>query len=341
MRRIGIKDVAADAGVSATTVSHVLNEVPHAQIREETRQRVLRSAERLGYRPNRSARSLRTQRTGTIGLISDSIATTPYAGQMILGAQRAAQERGYTVVLFNTDNDPTVEESELKALLQFQVDAVLYATMYHRDVVVPSVLDGIPLVLLDAVDPASPAPSVVPDEVQGGRTATDELTGLGHRRIGFVTNVDDVPATSGRLQGYQEALAEASIAFDPTLVIADESETWGGYRAARALLSGDDRPTAVFAYNDRMAMGVYRAAAELGLRIPEDLSVVGFDDQELITRGLHPELTSVALPHFDMGFWAGEKLADLLDGSWPPDPPVEGPLLMPCPIVRRSSTAPA
>ena len=337
MARVGIRQVAAEAGVSMTTVSHVINEMPNAQIREETRQRVLDAAARLGYTPNRMARSLRTQRTTTLGLISDSIATTPYAGQMILGAQRAAQERGYMIVLFNTADDPEVEARELLALADYQVDGVIYATMYHRRVVVPPLLANKPLVLLDAEpDDDRAVPWVVPDEVEGGRTAAGELIEHGHRRIGFVTNVDDVPATSGRLQGYREALAAAGIEFDPELVVSDESESWGGYRAARSLLELDERPTALFCYNDRMAMGAYRAAAELGLRIPADLSVVGFDDQELITRGLYPELTSVALPHFDMGYWASERLIGLLDDD--ETDPCSG-LTMPCPLVRRSSIA--
>ena len=338
MNRVGIRDVAAEAGVSVTTVSHVLNETPHAQVRAETRQRVLAAAEKLGYKPNRMARSLRTNRTRTIALISDTIATTPYAGQMILGAQRAAQDRGFTVVLFNTEDDPEVEKRELTAALDYQVDGVIYATMYHRVVSVPELLDGTPVVLLDAESQDSDAPSVVPDEVTGGCTATEELTSHGHQRIGFVNNVDDVPATAGRLQGYRDALAAAGLEYDAGLVVSDESETWGGYRAAHTLLSGPDRPTAIFAYNDRMAMGAYRAAAELGLRIPHDLSVVGFDDQQLITRGLYPELSSVALPHFDMGFWAGETLADLLEepGSEVTTP---RPLLLPCPLVRRWSVA--
>jgi len=339
MARVGIRQVAAEAGVSMTTVSHVLNRVPHAQVREETRQRVLDAAARLGYSPNRMARSLRTRRTSTLGLISDSIATTPYAGQMILGAQRAAQERGYTVMLFNTEDEPEMEERELRALLEYQVDGILYAKMYHQVVSVPAILGDVPLVLLDAESPDSTAPSVVPDEVAGGRTATGELTALGHRRIGFLTNVDDVPATRGRLQGYLEALIAAGLDQDTSLVVTDESESWGGYRAARELLSRPDRPTALFAYNDRMAMGAYRAAAELGLRIPDDVSIVGFDDQELITLGLHPELTSVALPHFDMGYWAAETLVELVEGS-AAAPLAPGPLLMPCPITRRASTAP-
>ncbi|TDO46246.1 LacI family transcriptional regulator [Kribbella sp. VKM Ac-2527] len=347
MARIGIRQVAAEAGVSMTTVSHVLNDVPNAQVRAETRERVLLAAQRLGYTPNRMARSLRTRRTGALGLISDSIATTPYAGQLILGAQRAAQEHGYMIVLFNTEDDPVVEERELQALTDYQVDGVIYATMYHRVVSVPQALANRPLVLLDAEpadaqavdgDKGGGVPWVVPDEVAGGRTATEELTANGHRRIGFVTNVDDVPATSGRLQGYQEALAAAGLQFDPALVISDESESWGGYRAARFLLERGDRPTALFCYNDRMAMGAYRAAAELGLRIPGDLSVVGFDDQELITLGLYPELTSVALPHFDMGYWAGERLVEVLDDT-DQSAPVSR-LTMPCPLVRRSSVAP-
>jgi len=329
MARIGIRQVAAEAGVSVTTVSHVLNQVPHAQVREETRQRVLLAAQ-----------SLRTQRTKTLALVSDAIATTPYAGQLILGAQRAAQAHGYTVLLFNTDNDPAVEEQELVALSEYQVDGVIYATMYHRVVSVPAALEGTPLVLLDAESPGHSAPSVVPDEVAGGRTATEELTGNGHRRIGFVTNVDDVPATHGRLQGYRDALEGAGIDFDPRLVAAAESETWGGYRTASSLLKLEERPTALFCYNDRMAMGAYRAAAELGLRIPEDLSVVGFDNQELITRGLFPELTSVALPHYDMGYWATETLTALLDEPGAELSSTPRPLLMSCPIVRRSSVRP-
>lgn len=338
--RVGIRQVAAEAGVSITTVSHVLNAVERTQVREETRQRVLAAAHRLGYRANRMAQGMRTQRTQTVALVSDNIATTPYAGQMLLGAQRAVQQHGLTLVLFNTEGEAATEDAEIQSLLRYQVDGVIYATMYHQQVRVPPALESLPLVLLDAETTGLDVLSVVPDEVTGGRTATAELTALGHRRIGLCTNVDDIPATSGRLAGYRAALEEAGLPFDPDLVASDESETWGGYRTAKTLLSLPDRPTALFCFNDRMAMGAYRAAAELDLTIPGDVSIVGFDDQELITRGLFPELTSVALPHFDMGFWAGETLATLLDA---PDQtePTEQPLRMPCPLVRRASAAAA
>ena len=338
-KRVGIREVAAAAGVSVTTVSHVLNNTPNTQVRAETRERVVATAKKLGYRPSRLARGLRTRRTQTLGLVGDSIATTPYAGQMIRGAQQAAQERGRSIVLFNTEADPAEEDRDLRSLLGYEVEGIIYATMYHRVVSVPPILEGVPLVLLDAESSDTDAPSVVPDEVRGGSTATEELIVHGHERIGFITNVDDVPATSGRLEGYQGALRAANIKFDPALVVSDESETWGGYRAARQLLDRPDRPTALFAYNDRMAMGAYRAAAELGLHIPVDLSIVGFDDQELITRGLYPELTSVALPHYDMGYWSAATLCDLLDEE---SAEVRGtrPLLMECPLVRRDSVQP-
>jgi LacI family transcriptional regulator len=337
-RRVGIRQVADEAGVSVATVSQVLNAVEGARISEETRRRVHATAERLCYVPNRMARGLRTQRSGTLGLISDQIATTPYAGLMILGAQQAALRHGFTLVLFNTERDPALEDREIRSLLQFQVDGILYATMYHRVVTLPPVLSSVPTVLLDCEAADLTVPAVVPHEVAGGRTAVEELLAHGHRRIGFATHSDNVPATAGRLQGYKEALAAAGIPFDPALVASDASEASGGYRASRVLLDQADRPTAIFCYNDRMAMGAYRAAAELGLKIPTDLSIVGFDNQEIIAAGLHPDLTTVALPHNEMGAWAVNTLAAMLSHDDAPSAPY--PVLMDCPLVRRSSVAP-
>jgi LacI family transcriptional regulator len=334
-----IRDVAERAGVSVTTVSHVLNRVQSARVRESTRQRVEEAATSLGYAPNGLARGLRRQRSQTVALLSDRIVTTPYAGEIILGAQEKAAALGWVLMLYNTGEDPDVEQREIRTLLQHQVDGVLYATMYHRRVTVPDELSLVPTVLVDCFSDDPTLPSVVPDERQAAHDAVQELIHHGHQRIGFVTNIDDVPATTGRLQGYRQAMREAGLPFREDLVISDVSETLGGYRTALRLLARRDRPTAVFAYNDRMAMGTYRAARELGLDIPGDVSVASVDNQKILAEGLYPDLTTMALPHYEMGSWAVEHLIQRLAPDTPGGEVEVQHKVVPCPIVRRNSIA--
>jgi LacI family transcriptional regulator len=239
-------------------------------------------------------------------------------------------------MLLTTGDDPEVERREIRALMQHRVDAVLYATMYHREVVVPAELRALPVVLLDATSADPSLPSVVPDEVGAGRSAVRELLDHGHSRIAFLNNADNIPATHGRLRGYRAELAAAGIADD--IVVIEESDTPGGYRAASGILAGADRPTALVCFNDRMAMGAYRAAAASGLSIPADLSIVSFDNQELIADGLHPGLTTVALPHYEMGAWAVETIVGHLEAA-PDEPPPAVHKTMPCPLIRRASVA--
>jgi len=222
-----IRDVASSAGVSVTTVSHVLNRVKSARVKEETRRRVEEAAARLGYAPNGLARGLRRQRSQTVALLSDRIVTTPYAGEIILGAQEKAAELGWVRMLYSTGEDPLVEQREIRTLLQHQVDGVLYATMYHREVTVPRELLPVPTVLVDCYSQDTHLSTVVPDEFRAGSDAVHELINHGHRRIGFVTNIDDVPATSGRLRGYRDALRRARIRYSNDLVVSDVSETLG------------------------------------------------------------------------------------------------------------------
>ena len=335
-RRASIRDVAAEAGVSVTTVSHVLNQVDGTRVSTRTRERVEAAARRLGYAANGLARGLRLQRSQTLALLSDRIATTPHAGRIILGAQEAASARGWVLMLLTTGDDPEVERREIRALMQHRVDAVLYATMYHRRVEVPPELRALPVVLLDACSDDRTLSSVVPDEVGAGRSAVQELLDHGHRRIAFLNNADDIPATHGRLRGYRAELAAAGIRDE--LVVIEESDTPGGHRAAARILAGADRPSALICFNDRMAMGAYRAAAECGLRIPGDVSIVSFDNQELIADGLHPGLTTVALPHYEMGAWAVETIIGHLDADPDAAPPAVHKT-MPCPLIRRASVA--
>jgi LacI family transcriptional regulator len=348
-RRIGITDVAAAAGVSVTTVSHILNRVDGKRISPATRERVLQAAEELGYAPNTLARGLRLQRSQTIGFVSDEIATTPNAGRIILGAQEAAAAQGVLMLLVNTGNDDDLERRSIEMLLQRQVDGVLYAAMYHRIVQLPDTLRSTPCVLLDARSEDSSVPFVVPDEVQGGYVAVREFTDHGHRRIGFVVQEADVPARRLRLEGYRRALDEVGVAFDPSLVASeprfptgpDAGDAAAGYRAARRLLALEPRPTALFCFNDRMAVGAYRLAAEMGLSIPGDLSIVGFDNQEVISEAFFPALTTVQLPHYEMGARAVAQLLRLIGNEDRTQRQVaqETQEMLLCPLVKRASVA--
>lgn len=342
VRSVGIRDVAELAGVSVTTVSHVLNDTPQMRVAEETRARVREAAKTLGYGPNRMAQALRTNRSGLIGLLSEEIATTPHAGRIILGAQTAARDHDLTLVIINTERDSsgTSHKDDVQALIDRQVEAVLYATMYHRQVSLPPNMQGVPAVLIDSTDRAGIVPAVVPDEVGGAVAAVTHLVEAGHRRIGFLNNDDDVPATHERLIGYKKVLQDHDIPVDENLIVQAPSETLPGYERARELLARTDRPTALFCYNDRMAMGAYRAAAELGLDIPGDLSIVGFDNQELIAANLFPGLTTVALPHYEMGAWAVETLVRLLHGEAEHKALADEPTRLDCPLVIRGSVAP-
>lgn len=335
-RRVTIKQVAADADVSITTVSHVLNDVPGVRVNPATRQRVQETAARLGYVPNRLAQSLRTQRSNTIGLIGDEIATTPFAGKLILGAQEVALSRDAVLFVVSTGYERDVENREIEELLRRQVDGILYASMFHRKVELPPQLASVPTVFVNAQCITPGVPWVVPDEVGGGRDAAEVLLLAGHRRLGFINNVDDIPASTGRLEGFRARVAEEGVDPDEVAVVAAETDPAGGYEAARQLLAREQRPTAIFCFNDRLAMGAYRAAAECGLRIPEDLSVVGFDNQEYVADGIFPGLTTIELPHFDMGVWAAEHLFKQIDGATgdAPSERLRGP------VIHRESVAP-
>lgn len=335
----GIRDVAAHAGVSQTTVSHVLNATPHTRVSEDTAARVRAAAEELGYRPNRLARGLRTQASDMIGLVTEEIATTPHAGRIILGAQEEASRRNLTLAIINSvlNPEPEVDPAQIQAFLDRQVDGIIYATVYHDEIVAPENLRSRPAALIGARDSAGAIPAVLPDERAGAASVVEMLSQAGHRRIAFAASAEDVPATRGRLLGYLDAMRAAGLSTDD-LVVTGTADARGGYRATLELL--ERSPTAVFCYNDRMAVGAYRAAGERGLVIPTDLSVVGFDDQAPIPDSLFPTLTTVSLPHYEMGAWAVSTLANLIHGRNEEALLTEHPTVLACPIVKQESVAP-
>jgi LacI family transcriptional regulator len=333
-------DVARHAGVSQTAVSFVINGTPDARIPETTRQRVWQSIRELGYRPNAVAQGLRRGGSQMIGLVSDAIATTPFAGAIIRGAQDAAWADGKILLVVNTDSHPDMEEAAISVMLEHRVLAFVYSSWYHHPVAPPAAIHEVPSILVNCFDETGHLPSVVPDEVQGGRTATEALIRAGHRRIGLLNSSFEVPATPstvGRPIGYRTALAAAGIQVDEALLLPVTPDQEGGYAGGTAMLDLEHRPSAVFCYNDRVAMGVYTAAAERGLRIPDDLAVVGFDNQEVIAAHLRPPLTTVALPHYEMGWWGvNYLLGDLLRPSeTTADAPVRH--VIACPLIERAS----
>lgn len=336
-KRPSMYDVAKLAGVSQTTVSLVFNH-SNAGISEETQKRVWSAVDELGYRPNILARGLASSKTYTLGIISDQIITTPLAVQMIQGAQDCAWENGYILLTVNTDGKPEMRDAALKAMHDRHVDGIVYATMYHREVSPHELLYEYPSVLLDCFVADRSLPSVVPDEITGGRMATEYLLEKGHRRIGMLNFADPIPAKFGRLEGYRQALSNFGVVYDEKLVyFSDNARSEGGYSTAKKILQEDNPPTALFCFNDRMAMGAYDAIQKSGLSIPNDVAVVGFDNQQLIAAELYPGLTTMALPHYEMGQWAVQHLLDLIDH--PEKQKISQPeqKMFECPIIVRGS----
>lgn len=332
-----IRDVAKHAGVSFKTVSRVLN--GEESVRPRTRERVLEAVQALGYTAHHTARQMRTRRSNTIGFVSDEIATSPFAVDIVKGAQQAAWDHGMLLLVVNTERDAAHEAKALTTLAERRVEGILYAAMFHRQVDPDPRLDDVPSVLVDCFGGSGRQPAVVPDEEQGGYLATRTLLERGHRRIGFVNlnPVASAAAAAGRLAGYRLALDEAGVGFEPDLVRHATTAPDQGYRLTLELLDLEQRPSAIFCGNDRTAAGAYCAIYARGLRIPDDVAVIGFDDQEEIAEHLMPALTTIALPHMAMGRWGVERLLAML--AEPDEPAAAEPGIhrLPCPLVVRDS----
>ncbi|MGK5679122.1 LacI family DNA-binding transcriptional regulator [Actinoplanes sp. URMC 104] len=330
-QRATLLQVAQRAGVSRSTASFVLaGRHVDMRISEDARQRVLRAAQELDYRPNLMARSLRTKVTRTIALISDTLASDPYAGKAIHGSLAAAVAHGHLLFIGETEGDPVVEDKLISDFLDRQVDAFVYASMFTRYVRVPKQLRGHPVVLLNCLSrTAKPAQhQIVPDELAAGWSAAATLTESGHRAgIHLVGRPDEqVFAGRERLAGIREGLAAAGTRLAGTI----ECDWWpdSAYEAVSRALAEGLAPQALICLNDRIALGAYQALRAADRVIPDDVSVVSFDDSDLAA-WLRPQLTSIALPHYQLGWQAVGKLL-----GPPSDPAV---LRVPMPVRRRAS----
>ncbi|WP_187369919.1 LacI family DNA-binding transcriptional regulator [Streptomyces boluensis] len=337
--RVTMADVARRAGVSPTTASFALSGRTDMRISEAARSKVLAAAAELGYRPNATARSLRTKSSQTLGFVSDTITTTPFAGEVIRGALGAARAKDHLLFITETGGDRAVESGLVNGLLDRQVDAVIYAAMYTHYVSPPPELHGRRVLLLNCLAPGFDAPSVIPDEIEAGRTAGRALLAAGHTAgIWAIGGHQAIPATPDgvfagleRMRGLQEVLREAGARLDG--VVESDWNAEDGYREVSRLLAEGHRPRALVCSTDRVSFGAYQALAEAGLSVPQDVSVVSFDDQD-IAGWLKPALTTVALPHHELG----RKAVELILG--------DGPLRaethrVPMPLRERDSIGPA
>jgi LacI family transcriptional regulator len=336
--RVTIREVASRAGVSPMTVSRVVNESP--RVSPDTRRRVEAAIAELGYVPNRLARGLIRRKTGALGVIVPDVAN-PFFTLVVRGAEEVAWRAGYHVILCNTQGDLERERGYLEDMIAFQVEGLLIAPVGDRSRPHLRVLarNGVPFVLVDRSVSGFDADLVQGDSVAGARRLVEHLIGLGHRRIAMITETVEVSTARDRLQGYRDALARAGVEFRPELVAeASAIDPGSAYDATVRLLELPERPTAIFAVNNVVALGVAEAARARGVAIPGDLALVCFDDIDAASR-IYPFLTVMAQPAETFGTIAIQLLLDRLAGRVGERRRIV--VLPPDFVVRESSGAPA
>ncbi|MEU0090758.1 LacI family DNA-binding transcriptional regulator [Kribbella sp. NPDC006257] len=326
-------EVAQHAGVSVGTVSRYLNQ--NGYVAAKTAGRIRAAIEELGYVPNGAARSLTTKRTGLIGFVVSDL-RNPFTAELADAIQERANEGGSCVVLYGTNGDEERTVRGIAALRGHNIDGLIVTPPESPKInrAVTSAADaGIPVVLIGMTLDRPAGDRVSTDTYQGAGAALEHLAGLGHRRIGFVGARDQA---QGRRRAYEDSLTRLGLVSDPRLCVLTELTRKGGLQAADALLDLPDPPTAIFAANDVMALGVYEAAYRRGTHIPSQLSVVGFDDIDLASHAA-PPLTTVAQPKRQMGIEAMRLLESRLNDLTQFDP---RDLRLNCRLVLRESTAP-
>ena len=335
--RVRAADVAAAAGVSTTAVSFVLNGRDAGNISAATRARVLKAAQELGYRPNHVARSLRQRSTHSIGLVTDAVASSPFGGRLLAAATETAEAAEHVLLMMDLGHRGDRVAEAIAALEHRQVDAIIYATMGFTELP-EAPASRIPLVLANCVAPAPGPSSVHPDDAGGAVAALEHLAGLGHRDVVMLGSHPDPGSPSiGNISGPIRWNAFSAAAEARGVTARHQGPGWDisdGHALAFAVLDvpRHERPTALFAVCDRVATGALLAAAKLGLDVPGDVSVIGFDDQEALAERTVPALTTIALPHAAMGDAAIRLALEI------PETPEH--LVLPCPLVVRGSTAP-
>ncbi len=334
-RRVTVHDVAARAGVSQPTASLVLSQHPRARVAAATRQRVLDAAAELGYKPNVVARSLARRRSFALGVIVPDV-RNPFVADVVAGAERVAAEAGYAVLL--CDQSARGVMQHLETLRARQIDGVLLDAV-GAGLLPAEALAGVNVVLID--EPSERWPGIATDAVAAGRLAAEHLLAFGHREVAFIGPASDVHAFRMRERGFVVRLREAGVTLTSQRLRRAPATVSGGREAMRQLLTASQstasQPTAVFCANDLMAIGAIKQCLTVGLRLPQDLSLVGCDDIEL-ARYVTPELSTVAIPARELGARAARLLLQLIEKS---PQRVSATRLLPVRFVARGSSGAA
>ena len=335
---ITLRDVARVAGVHPGTVSRALNPETRGLVNERTAQRVLAAAKELGYRPNPIARGLRTNRSHTIGVLVPDL-MNPLFAAVVRGIEDGLRDGGYTPLIANTDNDADREQVAFEAMSARQVDGFIAATA-RRDhwLLADEVVSGPKIVLVNRRVDSDALPAVTGDDHEGVRLAVEHLAALGHERIAHLAGSQALYTGWSRHQGFVDAMGARGFELDPGLIVFSEAFTEPeGARCCGELLDRRRDFTAIVAGNDLLALGCYDALEERGLRCPEDVSVVGYNDMPFVDR-FRPALTTVRVPHYELGATAAHLMLEQLQGI--DDAPPRQLLLAPELVIRGSTARP-
>ena len=330
-RPASIKDIARVVGVSHSTVSRALQNSP--LVNRQTADEIRRIARDVGYRASAVARGLVTRKTRTIGVVVTTI-SDPFVSEVVSGIELAANDNGYSVLLGESNADPAREKSVVQSFAERRVDGIVVTSSRVGELYTPMLAEMMaPIVLINNQHPGQFVHSVMIENVGASREAVEYLLRLGHRRIAYVGDRYGYQSDAERFAGYRQALERAGAAFAEELAVLGDGKPEGGAPAMEKLLALDDPPTAVFCYNDMTALGVLRAVYARGLRVPDDVSVVGFDDLFLCCY-LRPQLTTVRQPMRRMGQMALDNLLKLMSGQQSAEA-----IKVPAELIVRESTA--
>jgi len=325
-------DVARRAGVSQSTVSLVVNNVP--TVATETRARVNKAIEELGFRANRSARNLRGSPSQTLGFVTNQMATSPFAGRTILGAQEVAWKHGHVLLIVDVGDSAELTDTAVNVLIDQDVSGIIYAAMTPKSIYIPAALRDVPFIVVNA-DPRGieEFPLVDAGNYDGGRLAAKTLLAAGHRRILYLAGEPENPVTGDRERGFRDVMTTLPEGLVEFRVVYGTYEISSGYPRMRALIEEASWwPSAIFAANDRVALGATQALSESGRRVPDDMSLLGYDDQPALADQVHPALTTITLPHLEMGQLAVNALLEQIESGRRSGPVIAHPQL----VVRES-----